>query len=374
MARSDGLLGRVRFLVEAMDAADAMKSLEGLIKWNRGHWKSPAQARFLQGALEQTRDSEALAWARSRGHGGVVVLLMSKLQGYGHRDPSKVRYVSRVYVLDDGGVVVSARVPVVHPKGGGWDVAFDWRGVQVEFERSEEPAIRVDVGAERAAKVVANQPAIQQIKVIPGWETQDILVSFIAQLEDGHALSPKQLAIVYKLLPSKERAAVVGDRDDVRKAAKRVWAWVADEWLPVYLEDMVRHIRENPVDPFGEAIDVEAAIKREAEQVEQFARQYRQHGYTGGWMDGFIYGRLMGLVKMNLRAGIGGDGAGSIVRQLDKALAARVPSLTGQHVMQFFVSAAEKIKDLGGPAAVKKVPPGKSDYPDPGRALKGLRW
>jgi hypothetical protein len=205
------LVTDLRRLIEmADDDNELFNSLTALAKFNNGHWKSEKQARFMLDRLKTFPPNQtAQAWADKEGLQGRAYSQLVTL-GYGKTDPSKVRYAARVVVVDNGGVGYVGSVKVKHATKDDPTTSLDWSTVKPKFVRSIEPVLKLDLESELQSKVLKNQPDINLIKSIPGWQDRDILVSFLAQLEDGKPLSDKQRLILQKFLPQKE--VFVGDK------------------------------------------------------------------------------------------------------------------------------------------------------------------
>lgn len=185
-----------------------------MIKNNDGLWKSEKQARFLKKQLDlpALKSAKATAWAQKNGYHGKVFSTMSRIEGFGTRTISKIRYFSQVFVVDDGGVLVRGKVKVVHAKEDGGRFYQDWDNVTVNWRRTKEPTIMApDLDAERAAQIEKNRPMMDLITRIPGWEDKDILDDFMSQLKSGRPLSPKQQAVLQKMMPDK--GAILGDKE-----------------------------------------------------------------------------------------------------------------------------------------------------------------
>lgn len=196
---------------------DAMQSLSGIAKFNHGLWKSEKQARFLLDTVRRIKpDAGAKAWLAQSGLKGWVLTQFVKLP-YAKSDPTKVRYVGRVAVVDGGGVVFLGTAKVKHLSQDNTTVDIDYGSLKDSFKREVTPLLVIDVDAEDAARAAAlkaqadkNKPDIDLIQSIPGWEKKDILVSFMDQLKAGYQLSPNQKLVVQKYAPS--QSLFVGDQ------------------------------------------------------------------------------------------------------------------------------------------------------------------
>ena len=191
---------------------DMSRSMNSLIKYNDGLWKSEKQARFLKKQLGMLKSAPATAWAQKNGYQGQAFATMSRIEGFGTRTISKIRYASQVFVVDDGGVLVRGKVKVIHATQDGGRFSQDWDNVTVNWRRTKEPTIMApDLEAERKDQLEKNRPMKDMITRIPGWEDKDILVDFMSQLERGQALSPKQTSVLQRMMPDK--GAILGDKE-----------------------------------------------------------------------------------------------------------------------------------------------------------------
>ena len=185
---------------------DLARSLNTLAKYNDGHWKSDKQAKFLQSRLKHQHNKHIQDWMSKHGYKGKGFLYLSKIPGTGTKDISKARYAAKLFIWDTGGVSHVIRMKYVHAKKGSSGFYVDWHDKGKEtWKRAKEPVTHVDLEAENAAKAKENAPMIAKIKAIPDWESNNLLQSFIKQLEAGRKLSFKQLHILNKMKPEDEK-------------------------------------------------------------------------------------------------------------------------------------------------------------------------
>jgi hypothetical protein len=236
--------------------SDTAKSLDRLIKTNEGRWASEKQARFLLDRIDKQlkeirasragkhdddeRWAERKGWSYPRHRTFVYEKLLGSVGGRSvGLSTSKARYVANVYVVDGSGVVFKGKVKVQHAseaKGIPHKLLFDQ--VTPEFERTGEAGPAVDPEAERKAAAEKNRPLIDRIKRSPDYESQNILQSFVGQLEDGRGLSDKQMAILLKYLPDDEESG------DLRADAKAVYADVYQRFMTQIVDRVLPVIRD----------------------------------------------------------------------------------------------------------------------------------
>lgn len=341
------------------EVEDVIKSLNTLAKFNHGHWKSEKQARFLLNRLDGSmfKDRAAEAFAHRKGLDGQAFSHMSVLKGFGHRDPSKIRYSGMVFVVDKGGVVYRGKVKVNHPKGGE-GLSLDWADVKPTFERKRQPEITVDIHAERRAKIEKNQPDIDLIKSIPGWETKDILTDFLRQLEGGRPLSLKQRFVVQKMVPDK---ALFGDKTEWKKAFEEFKRLL----VPKIYKPLLKEYEDDNKNYKGsdELLDKFAHIwsdkkgETEGEHYNYMVGLYNEAmSEASKWK--FEYNHrtsqihtnaLWALYHLFSRGGTPGYGVitfADVKEQMEKALRSKSPSKKALGVVSFVVRAAEGMKDL----------------------------
>lgn len=199
---------------------DLLKSLNSLAKNNQGLWKSEKQAAYLLRILDtesKTTTPDVTAWVKRQpwyAAGQIIVENIRKLEGYGHRDISKVRYAGQVFVADGAGIVARMKGNVKHPRQDDPSSMFIIpTTLEATFIRDPGivPLVKFDLqkAKEQEAQalrqqVVLNQKLIDQIKKIPKWDQQTIFKDFVAILEAGRTLTPGQLQVVKKNLPEAE--------------------------------------------------------------------------------------------------------------------------------------------------------------------------
>lgn len=190
------------------DDEDIARSLTGLIRYNGGLFKSERQAAFLMTRL-LFDSSKARKWAKKyekKAKTSVTKAVATQifLEGFGYKDPSKRRYSVRYYLVDGAGVVAAAKVrPSYDSSNQHWELLTD--DTEELFVRKGRAPVLFDPEAaqkarekERRKNLRENAPLIEKIKSSPEYEYQDILQSFVDQLESGRTLSPKQMRIVRK--------------------------------------------------------------------------------------------------------------------------------------------------------------------------------
>lgn len=324
-------------LTESSDpVSDTSRSLDGLIKRNKGQWKTEKQARFLLDRMSDRRfkDRSAEAWAKRKNLEGLRVFSMMKpIEGYGFKDPSKIRYYARVYVIDQGGVVARGRVKVLHPKKGSFGSAkMDWNQVEIDFRRpkSARPSVWVDLDTERSAQAKKNQPQIDLIKAIPGWEGKDILVSFVRQLEQGLTLSPKQKSVVQQMAPSTE--LFIGDKKNWEEAWEK-WKRLLAKAVQIggdklIAADLKQDPGDDPFGGFGAPSDPEKEAEETRHQVKQAVKEIKRQGYTTTPTGNMISGGFISDTLEKLRTGVPSAGSydEDFAEQVQKAIRAKKPS------------------------------------------------
>lgn len=240
----------------AGDIPDLTKTLNSLVKYGEGKWKSEKQAKYILSLLDKHSTPAAKQWAQQyhpEGH-WVAVEFVTSLVQYGHYDPSKIRYVATFFLVDETGVKARAKAKVSHPKAVA-HAAGDpsHTGMAVSAEGAEETFVRpatvtgkaVDIAKaeltkeqDRADRIAKNAPLIARIKNIPGWESKSILTSFVAQLEDGRPLSLKQMSVIDTMDPPK----VTGDLlSGITKMWDEITAHLEKSFIPIIKEMSVKY-------------------------------------------------------------------------------------------------------------------------------------
>ena len=224
-----------------MTGDEMAKSLNSLIKYNDGLWKSDRQARFILNSVWDDKDAQA--WAKKKGYKGKAFSINTRFTGYGKRDVSKIRIFTQAFVVDNGGVVARAKVKFVHPKEGN-EGYIDWDSYNVTFERTAKPSVKVDIDKEKRDAIKKNQPDIKLIKSIPNYEDKDILVSFLRQLESGSALTIKQKAILQRMVPEKkielgDKAVWISAWEEYKKILghRGLYGAIHDNWVEMFADD-----------------------------------------------------------------------------------------------------------------------------------------
>jgi hypothetical protein len=245
-------------LYEARDPVDVIKTLQTLIKFNNGVWKSDSQARFIM--KEITSDPSASTapdikrWAAAAlNRQGIrlnnkthrIYVGAQSISRYGYKDPSKIRLTGWGFVVDSVGVIVRAKLKVNHKTTGEVFGTMLWNTADYTFDRADDVdsshlsfSISREEKAEKdklKAGIKAAKPIIAKIKTIPGWENQDIFKDFISQLEGGRLLSDGQLNVVNRSLP-KEKIGL--DWESWKKALKTVESAMLTKVLPVIAADL----------------------------------------------------------------------------------------------------------------------------------------
>lgn len=346
-------------LHEGLSPIDAAKTFGTLAKFGGGLWKSEKQARFLLNAIDspQFKDRGAEAWANKHGFEGQAFSVMQRIEGYGARDASKTRYWAQVFVVDKYGVVARGKVKVIHPKGDERGLSLDWTDVTVDFKRTAKPEIGVDIHAELRAAVEKNKPNIDLIKTIPGWESKDILVDFLRQLEGGRPLSLGQLAVVQKMVPDKE--LFLGAKGEWKKHFEGY------HQLGMKLLNMSRdtHLAFER----GRVPDYEAAIAGgkywgwSVPEPERLEKQYDQaiDGFKRNsviphdvwWIESQMFASMRDLALPSMPA-VTMYGTEEVKKQFEKAMKAAKPTKISLSVVMWLQRLAGKVNDE---SAIKRV-------------------
>jgi len=324
-------------LTEADVISDVTKSLFSLAKHNKGHWKSEKQARFLLSRMKGPffKDSSADAWAKKQGHDGRAFTLMQALKGFGKYDPSKVRYSAHVFVVDNGGVVAIGKIKVLHPKGDEKATTLAWDKVETKFERKVPPSIVVDLASEKKAQVAKNQPDIDLLKSIPGWEGKDILVSFLRQLEKGRTLSSKQRYILQKFLPD----------ETVFSKDKAEWQSGWDQFISAICNKLMPAILKLT----GGKDGMEKSCTKAAADL-------KKKGWTSSWLGSQLLwdvGDVTGYKTPDLI--IYGDASEQLYKQVQKGIKAKKPTKKALFAIEFAIRSGQKLNGMSNSAIEKKL-------------------
>lgn len=190
---------------------ELMQSLNALVKSNGGRFKSPAQARFLYKKLDYAGYKQSapqhLAQQWVKNPNDILVGLSGRIESFGKRTASKVRYYGFVYVVDGGGVVMRAKAKVQAGKGTGAESQFGGQIVGVEapnFVREGDAPTLYDAHGERKAMEARAQkhaPLISKIQSIQGYQGNNFLQSLVGQLQTGHELSAGQERALARMMP-----------------------------------------------------------------------------------------------------------------------------------------------------------------------------
>jgi len=355
-------------LLEAVTGSDAAKSLNSLIKYSKGEWKSEKQAKYLLRDLKDNYQTKgAVLWAMHKGlygKGVVAIQLVTRIRGYGQIDPSKVRYLAQVFILDGSGVIARAKFKYKHykkatEKAGG----IDWASGKITFQRKEKPSkAYVDLEKEEEEerkRIEADREKSKQqaalIKTIPDWEDKNILVDFMGQLVKGHPLSLNQMAVVQNMLP--EKNILIGNKKEWIRAysslKKLVVEKLAKEWKDIDIYSTKRQAEE-----YEAASEVERWSMSKPMTPEESAKRFDnfisklQSGTTdvGEWPDSWIFNLLSDVVY-----GVGSkrqtiyrdaDGFGDIEKYYNKAIKAKRPSKVSLRVITYIIKAEEKLRSI----------------------------
>lgn len=340
---------------------DVSKTLNNLAKRNNGLWKSEKQARFILQQLKMKvfKDRAAEAWARQHKYKGHAFSHVRVDPRFGRRDPTKIRYIGNVYVVDDGGVVAKGRLKITHPKKGeGFSFHVEWGTVKVEFERKKIPTISVDVDAELRAKVEKNMPDINLIKSIPGWEHKDILVSFVRQLEAGRTLTPPQMGIVQKMAP---QGTVSLNKEEWKEAWEKYKKLVGSVVLPALKDFFVDFERSQEKkwkelegqgqegkrkmmymrkpDVEGKKVAFNAAIQRMNSKAEIGSAP----GVNASWIDTRVLDILEDAAGRNVWAGVYTNPSVELKQQMERVIKTKKPSKKGLKVVAWVQHVVDRL-------------------------------
>lgn len=338
---------------------DAAKSFNILAKNNQGLWKSEKQARFLLNLIRGPffRDRAAEAWAHRHRFDGKAFSHMQIIKGYGTRSISKARFWAQVFVVDPYGLVARGKVKVDHPKGGQGSATLNWSQVDVTFKRTAKPTISVDVDRELATAVVRNQPTIDLIKKIPGWEGKDILVDFIQQLEGGRPLTPGQLGVVQRMAPAADLLS--GSKDkwkdvlrDLSKLLLKMLETMRDSHLPHERARVKEYEAVKAKDGYWgwtvpDPDDLEKTYNGAIRELK--SKGYLSYSGDYGWLDSKLFGALVDLTHGG--PGIMG-GTEEIHSQVSKAIKSKKPSKKSLKIVSWVSRLASK---LDSPGEIKRV-------------------
>jgi hypothetical protein len=241
------LIREASLIFEQLDEAivDFYKSVNTLIKNNKGEWKSDRQGKFLLNAgknisrhsFRSTDFKKASDIAKKMGHdhgkNSIVVAEKIQLKEFGRKTKSKIRYHAFMTILDSGGVVYHGKVKVDHPKSEGGDFKMNFSKVEQKFKRDPNilPEIVVDffnvkVDEKMLKKVNEIRDKIEDVIFgnVPDDDYKgdphsdhDMIDSFRSQIKRGKTLSPKQMIIFNKIASKfgeKEADIGLGDKSE----------------------------------------------------------------------------------------------------------------------------------------------------------------
>jgi len=354
------------YLTEALASDDMSKSLNSLIKYNNGEWKSDRQAKYL---LVQMRDRhqtpDALKWARRQkffSKGMVVVPVVTTIQGYGRQDPTKIRYSAQVFVLDGSGVVARYKFKYKHYSAKNKaSQGIDWSSGKTTYERKEAPGKQyVDLeqeDAKKARKEAADKKVadkqIALIRRIPDWTEKKILVDFMGRLEDGWPLTPNQLAVVQGMSP-----------DDIFVGDKKQWIKTYDEFKTLVTNKVLtpwRELENHRVqadrEAWAKATDDDKRYMQVTEPssggldgVDDLIAGMKSQGYSTGsntWIDDWVLHILGELAEPRQPFKILNDAYNfqELRNQYDKAIKAKRPTKKAIRVITFIAKVVDKLKN-----------------------------
>lgn len=350
---------------------DIAKSLYSLIKYNDGLWKSDRQARYLLPTIRMLRNARAQQWADRAGFKGTAIAWMKRIEGFGRKTVSKIRYSATLFVVDDGGVVMSGRPKVNHVKNDEGNFDIDYDHVDIKWKREKEPTIKVDIDAEKREQVKKNQPTIAMIKSIPDWEDKDILQSFMDQLLAGKPLSPKQQMIVQKMSPEPE--AMLGGKESWQEAwdnykqllinmlrvmkVDHVRAEVAlNRKYAAHLAAVARAKEDGKHEPYWHMREPDPP-REVAKEFDRVMKQVKAKGHAtlpgdaNNWIDHALANALGRLSRhMRLHGGFVQETV-EFAKQFQKAMKAKKPTKKALGFILFIKTVGEKKDNIG---AIKK--------------------
>lgn len=333
------------------DPASIALSLDSLVQRNNGLWKSDRQGDFLLSAAQSPafQRREAQAWAKKQKVPFTkAIYYQVSIEGYGKINVKKIRMRGMVYLLDQGGVVLRGKVPIIHPKGDQGGFIPNWSSVQINFRRPKDvvPKIIVeDPEAKKQKQIKKNQPIIRKIKTIPNWEDKRILVDFIRMLENGYTLSPAQMNVVKRMLPDGFKLA---DREQWQKNFDTFIENIRTKVLPAH-----RRVFEITNEQ-GEYSDQD--WQRYTQEFNMAEREYKSRGYTSvSWIGAYIIHMLEALVGDTTPVAIDGEPSEELYRQHQKALRAKKPSKKAIKNETFIQKVAEKLSSMSKQQVFKAV-------------------
>jgi hypothetical protein len=355
-----------------VEISDTFRSLNSLARYNDGLWKSDRQARFLLNRISGPgyRDRAAEAWARRRGYRGQAITNIVSDKRYGRRDISKVRYYGDVFVVDNGGIVAKGKLKInqAKPKQGQYGHEVDWGGTEVEFERKKIPSIVVDIEKERRAAVEKNQPDIDMIKSIPGWEGKDILVDFVRQLEGGHALSAAQKGVVQRLMPEKD--IFPGQKEDWQRLLDRYQEMMVKRLLPAMQEWWVKHEEDfqQEYDEFQKKYGGERSwghampnVEKTKNQTARAIQNMKSRGYVSAgsddisWLGSEAVYVLAFAIKKRTIASVGANSTEVIKQEVEGAIRRKTPTKRQLQILDWLARVMDRLGEASKDEMLKLV-------------------
>lgn len=213
------------FLTDAVPSEQ--RSLDKLIKTKGGLFASPKQAAYLwrwAKALnaEMRRDLKNASGGRfneavidqwgapyEKGSNAFTLVTAYRLTQSGRKDLSKMRFYGSAYVIDGSGVAAAGKLSFQYDYGDESGNLWVWPdGVQTTFVRDAAATELYDAAgaeAEMTRRIEQNRPMIDRIKELDAYQNPDargneILNSFVKQLEQGKDLSPAQRGVLRKFM------------------------------------------------------------------------------------------------------------------------------------------------------------------------------
>ena len=243
-AGSSGVTSLIAEGYGTKDPSDMMKSLNSLVKYNGGLFKSAAQARFLYRGLDDPfyhAKPIVKAWAKPwmNDRNSMAIETIDRIAAFGSKTAHKVRYYGFAFVIDGGGVVAAAKLKVVQGRGKETNINYGGQVAGVGhaiFERTGEAPVLYDahgVAKEKEARAQNNAPLIARIQSVPTYQNDSFLQSLVAQLQTGGTLSPSQERVLSQKMPHNMQS---------RDKYKQLWA----DGLQI-IDRIVREVKEGMV-------------------------------------------------------------------------------------------------------------------------------
>lgn len=250
-------------------AEDYMRSLNGLVRSNKGAFKSEKQASFLFKSLlpfARSSSSDPIVAAYKTKHwsghpkDAIAAVLVAPDPRFKEFGPTKRRHYGQIYVIDGGGVVATAKLKMKHPtvgdpnlsltnvdreifkRTGEVPILFNYRG---EFEEQIEKA---KAGREselykkiEAVKKEFDQALNDDLYKYKGIEV-DFATDFLGSLQDqvlkGRDLSPKQLRLLNSMF-----------KINVSEGESSDWEKIFQEGISAltpYAETFMKYLQRHP--------------------------------------------------------------------------------------------------------------------------------